>query len=75
MTFGRLKRRFHLLHSKIRMLPVCKLILACAILHNFVILQRVPMVDDDDVDKVDYEHDGKLQDAMTVLNLISNTYF
>ena len=33
------------------------------------------MVDDDDVDKVDYEHDGKLQDAMTVLNLISNTYF
>ena len=33
------------------------------------------MVDDHDVDEVDYEHDGELQDGMTVRNLISNTYF
>ena len=53
------------------MLPgrVSKLILAC------VILQREPMVDDHDVDNVDYEHDAEFQDAMTVLNLIANTYF
>ena len=75
-TFGRLKRKFHILHSEIRMLPgrVCKLNLACAILHNFAILQRDPMVDDHDVDEVDYEYDGELQDGMAVRNLICNTY-
>ena len=54
------------------MLPgrVCKLNLACAILHNFAILQREPMVDDHDVDEVDYDHDGELQDGMTVRNLL-----
>jgi hypothetical protein len=53
------------------MLPgrVCKLILACAILH------RESMVDDHDVDEDDYDHDGEFQDAMTVRNLICNTYF
>ena len=76
-TFDRLQRRFHLLNSEIRMLPgrVCKLNLACAILHNFVILQREPMVDDHDVDEVDYDHDGEFLDAITVSNLICNTYF
>jgi hypothetical protein len=56
-----------LLHSKIRILPgrVCKLNLACAILHNFVILQREPMGDDHDVDEVDYDHDGELQDGIS----------
>ena len=70
-TFGRLKRRFHLLNSEIRMLPgrVCKLNLACAILH------RESMVDDHDVDEVDYDHDGEFLDAITVSNLICNTYF
>ena len=33
------------------------------------------MVDDHDVDEVDYDHDGEFQDAMTVSNLICNTYF
>ncbi|VDI18679.1 Hypothetical predicted protein [Mytilus galloprovincialis] len=35
-TFGRLKRRFHILHSEIRMKPgkACKILIACAILHN-----------------------------------------
>jgi hypothetical protein len=58
------------------MLPgrVCKLNLACSILHNFVILQREPMVDDHDVDEVDYDNDGELQDGMTVRNFIANTY-
>ena len=53
------------------MLPgrVSKLILACAILH------RESMVDDHDVDEDDYDHDGEFQDAMTLRNLICNTYF
>lgn len=35
-TFGRWKRRFHLLHSECRMKPekVCTIIGACAVLHN-----------------------------------------
>ena len=33
------------------------------------------MVDDHDVDEIDYDHDGEFQDAMTVRNLICNTYF
>ena len=37
--------------------------------------ERANGIYDHDVDEVDYEHDGKLQDAMTVLNLICNTYF
>jgi hypothetical protein len=41
---------------------------------QFVILQREPMVDDHDVDEIDYDHDGELQDGMTVRNFIANTY-
>ena len=46
-TFGRWKRRFHVLHSEIRMAPerVCNIIGACAVLHNIAILQKEPMED------------------------------
>ena len=77
-TFGRWKRRFHLLHSEIRMTPdrVCKLIVACAILHNFAIFQREPMEDDVlEAEDVDTGHDLGRQDGMNVRNLISTTYF
>ena len=33
------------------------------------------MVDDHDVDEIDYDHDGELQDGMTVRNFIANTYW
>ena len=41
-TFGRWKRRFHCLHGEIRMTPekVCKIIIACAVLHNMAIIVR-----------------------------------
>ena len=38
-TFGLLKRRFHVLHSEIRMVPdrVCTIVAACFVLHNKLI--------------------------------------
>ncbi|CAH3116126.1 unnamed protein product, partial [Pocillopora meandrina] len=48
-TFGRWKRRFHVLHSEIRMAPekVCIIIGACAVLHNIAIFLSEPMEDGD----------------------------
>ena len=55
-TFGQWKRRFHVLHSEIRMAPekVCIIIGACAILHNIAILLKEPM------------EDGEVEDEMNV---------
>ena len=46
-TFGRWKRRFHVLHSEFRMAheKVCLIIGACTVLHNIAILQNEPMED------------------------------
>ena len=46
-TFGQWKRRFHVLHSEIRMAPekVCIIIGACAILHIAILLKE-PMEDE-----------------------------
>lgn len=50
-TFGRWKRRFHLLHSECRMKPekVCTLIGACAVLHN-ISIKLNDDIDDDPFD-------------------------
>ena len=47
-TFGLLKRRFHVVHSEIRMAPdrVCTIIVACSVLHNIAIYFREPDLDD-----------------------------
>ena len=47
-TFGRWKRRFHLLHSECRMKPVkvCTIIGACAVLHSISILLSDDIDDD-----------------------------
>lgn len=76
-TFGRWKRRFHLLHSEIRLTPdrVCKVIVACAILFNFAILQKEPMVDDREIEDVDVGQDLGHQNGMNIRNLIATTYF
>ena len=44
-AFGWWKRRFHLLHSEIRMKPekVSIVIGACAVLHNIAILRKEPL--------------------------------
>ena len=43
-TFGWWKRRFHLLHSEVRMSPekTCQLIGACAVLHDIAVLRNEP---------------------------------
>ena len=43
-SFGVLKRRFHILHSEIRMSPerACTIIVACFILHNIAVKLREP---------------------------------
>ncbi|VDI71132.1 putative nuclease HARBI1 [Mytilus edulis] len=44
-TFGVWKGRFHVLHSEIRMKPdkVCRVIGACAVLHNIAVLRKDPL--------------------------------
>lgn len=44
------KRRFHVLHSEVRVAPnkVCRVIYACAILHNFCKDRGIPLPDADD---------------------------
>ena len=45
-VFGIWKRRFHLLHTEVKMHPekVCKLVGACAILHNIAIAFNEPVM-------------------------------
>lgn len=59
-TFGRWKRRFHVLHSEICMATekVCIIIGACAVLHNIAILLSEPMEDGDAGGEI-YENDVK----------------
>lgn len=57
-TFGVLKRRFHILHSEIRMAPdrVCTIIVACFVLHNIAVFLREPEIDDDwDIDEQEFD--------------------
>ena len=58
-TFGRWKRRFHVLHGEVRMRPerVCTIIGACDVLHNIAVIMNEPMDDDpldDDVVEIDH---------------------
>lgn len=59
-TFGRWKRRFHVLHSEIRMAPekVCIIIGACAVLHNIAILLKEPI------------EDGEVEDEMMLMYIM-----
>ena len=78
-AFGILKRRFHLLHSEIRMSPerVCTLIAACCVLHNIAIDSNEPLeYDDGGQEELDLGHhyDGPNR-GEAVRNHITNTYF
>ncbi|CAC5407309.1 HARBI1 [Mytilus coruscus] len=48
-TFGILKRKFHVLHSEVRMKPekICRIFGACAVLHNIASSRNEPLVNDD----------------------------
>ena len=81
-SFGVLKRRFHVLHSEVRMAPdrVCTIVVACCVLHNIAIFLGEPEPDD-----ADFEDDGCAADLQTqyhgretghaVRLHITNTYF
>jgi hypothetical protein len=75
--FGVLKRRFHCLHGEIRMRPqrVCKIITACAILHNIAIDRREPELGRpirEQRDRYIYQGD---EDGRTVRRNVTNTFF
>lgn len=78
-SFGWWKRRFHVLHSEVRMKPekTCQIIGTCAVLHNIAILLKEPKVDyqleeDNQPDMVAYRgpENGKL-----IRDHICETYF
>nr|XP_022304810.1 uncharacterized protein LOC111111912 isoform X2 [Crassostrea virginica] len=77
-TFGWWKRRFHVLHSEIRMHPerVCTIIGACAVLHNLAIIFREPLIDEDcDVDgSFQGQYIGP-EDGKNIRNYITQNYF
>ena len=77
-VFGRWKRRFHVLHSEIRMHPekVCKVIGACGVLHNIAVMFNEPFEDDEehqnepDIHIYQGPDEGRL-----VRDHIANTFF
>ena len=79
-VFGCWKRRFHVLHSEIRMKPtkVCKIIGACAILHNIALSLREEMEDDDDDQNdnaaLNVSYRGP-EDDRAIRNFIIRTYY
>lgn len=79
-TFGLLKRRFHILHSEIRMSPerVCTIIIACCVLHNLAIMFREPELDDIEVDENNFEIHERYygpENGQAVRQHITNTFF
>ena len=76
-TFGRWKRRFHVLHSEIRMDPekVCKVVGACAVLHNIAVLLKEPMEDaviEEDPPHIEYNGP---QQGLSLRDHICQTFF
>ena len=74
-SFGRWKRRFHVLHSEIRMTPqrACSVIGACAVLHNIAVLLNDDDPLDDDPEGIDPYHGP--QRGLAMRDHICNTYF
>ncbi|CAC5400795.1 HARBI1 [Mytilus coruscus] len=54
-TIGQWKRRFHCLHSEIRLSPAikCKVIISCGVLHNIAKKNNIPLNEDDLDDDLD----------------------
>ena len=79
-TFGRWKRRFHVLYAEIRMAPekVCMIVGACAVLHNIVVWLHEPMEDaevDALVQLVDVDPCHGPQQGLSSRDHICQTFF
>ena len=79
-VFGILKRRFHILHSEIRMKPerVCTIVTVRCILHNIAIAQNEALPECKDYEpwyEDDNENFAGVETGQVVRNHIANTYF
>ena len=79
-SFRLRKRRFHLLHSEIRMAPdrVCTIIVACIVLHNMAIHLREPKVDNGLIGDEEYDLHEEYRgpdNGYAVRRLITDTFF
>ncbi|CAC5361720.1 HARBI1 [Mytilus coruscus] len=79
-TFGRWKRRFHILHSENRMDPkkVTKIVMVCGILHNICIQLNEPDVAAEELVNEDVENGNNYngqQDGRGIREHIAETYF
>ncbi|XP_061193223.1 putative nuclease HARBI1 [Saccostrea echinata] len=79
-AFGRLKRKFHVLHSEVRMKPhrVCKIVIACAVLHNISLTLGEPE-DEEEPDQEDIQppqppYQGQ-QDGRGIRDYVTRHYF
>ena len=76
-TFGRWKRRFHVLHAEIRMAPekVCMIMGACAVLHNIALLLHEPMEDEEVEELADVDPYHGPQQGLSIRDHICQTFF
>ncbi len=76
-TFGILKRRFHILHSEVRMTPerVCTITIACCILHNIAIDNNEPPPEYEDEEPFEDVNFVGVETGQVVRNHLANTYF
>ena len=77
-TFGRWKRRFHVLHSEVRMAPekVCLIVGACSVLHNIAIMQNEPLEDEEaNLDIVEVEPYHGPEQGLSIREHLCNTFF
>ncbi|WAR28600.1 LOW QUALITY PROTEIN: HARB1-like protein [Mya arenaria] len=80
-AIGQLKRRFGVLHTEITLSPekACKVVIACAVLHNLCIARGIPFADNQDDDNGNNNNgDPRPQDQMPGLryrDYYAATYF
>ena len=76
-TFGILKRRFHILHSEVRMTPerVCTITIACCILHNMAIDNNEPIPEYEDEEPFEDVNFVGVETGQVVRDHLANTYF
>ena len=76
-TFGILKRRFHVLHSEVRLTPerVCAITIACCILHNIAVDMNEPVPDFEEEDAFENVDFVGVETGQLVRNHLANTFF